>query len=115
LCLDDRGANTADFNPVQVFTCNGTSAQQWTVGAGGTLRVLGKCLDVNGGGTVNGTVVDLFTCNGTGAQAWVPQPDGALVNPQSGRCLDDTSSGGPGTQAQIWDCVATPNQAWNMP
>jgi hypothetical protein len=85
--------------------------------AGGELEVtaLGKCLDVNGGGTVNGTVVDLFTCNGTGAQAWVPQPDGALVNPQSGRCLDDTSSGGSGTQVQIWDCAGTPNQAWNLP
>src|SRR6202000_243998 len=33
LCLDDRSASTADFNPVQVYTCNGTSAQQWTVGA----------------------------------------------------------------------------------
>ena len=31
LCLDDRGASTADFNPIQVYTCNGTSAQQWTV------------------------------------------------------------------------------------
>src|SRR5579875_749419 len=33
LCLDDRSASTADFNPVQVYTCNGSSAQQWTVGS----------------------------------------------------------------------------------
>ncbi|TKA09296.1 hypothetical protein FCI23_23405 [Actinacidiphila oryziradicis] len=26
--------------------CNGTSAQSWTVGTDGTIRVLGKCLDV---------------------------------------------------------------------
>ena len=25
LCLDDRGALTADYNPIQVYTCNGTS------------------------------------------------------------------------------------------
>ena len=31
LCLDDRAASTAPLNPVQVYTCNGTGAQQWTV------------------------------------------------------------------------------------
>ena len=31
LCVDVRGANTANFTPVQVYTCNGTNAQQWTV------------------------------------------------------------------------------------
>ena len=61
LCLDDRSASTADFNPVQVYTCNGSSAQSWTVGsAGNTLQVLGKCLDVNAAGTANGTTVDLY-------------------------------------------------------
>jgi hypothetical protein len=48
------------------------------------------CLDVNGGDTTNGTVVDLYACNGTAAQTWTPQPNGALVNPQSGKCLTDT-------------------------
>ena len=90
LCLDVRGANSANGTPVQVYTCNGTSAQQWTVESNGTLQALGKCLDVVGGGTANGTLVDLYACNGTGAQVWQPQSDGALVNPQSGTCLDDT-------------------------
>ena len=49
LCLDDRSASTADFNPIQVYTCNGTNAQQWTVESSNTLQVLGKCLDVDGG------------------------------------------------------------------
>ena len=73
---------TTDYNPIQVYTCNNTNAQQWTVESNGTLQVLGKCLDVNGGDTTNGTVVDLYDCNGTGAQTWSPQPNGALVNPQ---------------------------------
>src|ERR1700761_8137614 len=42
LCEDDRGASAADFNPVQVYTCNGTNAQQWTVGSNGSLQTLGK-------------------------------------------------------------------------
>ena len=115
LCLDDRAASTALFNPIQVYTCNGTSAQQWTVESNNTLEVLGMCLDVDAAGTANGTTVDLYTCNGTGAQTWVPQSDGALLNPESGKCLDDTGYGGSGTQAQIWSCTGNANQKWNLP
>ncbi len=114
LCLDVQGANTANFTPVQVYTCNGTDAQQWTQGtAGSTLQALGKCLDVQYGGTADGTTVDLYDCNGTGAQVWIPQGNGAFYNPQSNKCLDDTNwSTTPGTQAQIWDCTGNANQAW---
>jgi chitinase len=115
LCLDDRSASTANFNPVQVYPCNGTSAQQWTVGSGNTLQVVGKCLDVNAAGTANGTTVDLYQCNGTGAQTWVPQSNGELLNPASGKCLDDTGFGGAGTQVQIWSCADTANQQWKLP
>jgi chitinase len=115
LCLDDRSASTANYNPIQVYTCNGTAAQQWTVESGNTLQVLGKCLDVYAAGTTDGTTVDLYDCNGTGAQVWVPQSDGALLNPESGKCLDDTGYGGSGTQAQIWDCTGNSNQNWNLP
>jgi hypothetical protein len=116
LCMDVRGANSANFTPVQVYTCNGTNAQQWTVvQAGSTLHALGSCLDVNGAGTANGTAVDLYTCNGTGAQVWEPQSNGELYNPNSGKCLDDTGYGGSGTQLQIWACADTANQQWHLP
>ena len=83
--MDVRGANTADFTPVQVYTCNGTNAQQWTVvQAGSTLQALGKCMDINGGGTADGTTVDLYTCNDTGAQVFIPQSNGSLVQPAIG-------------------------------
>ena len=117
LCVDDRSASTANYNPVQVYTCNGTPAQQWTVvEAGSTLHALGKCMDIYAGGTADGTTVDLYDCNGTGAQVFIPQSDGALYNPQSGKCLDDTNwSTTPGTQLQIWDCTGNANQKWNLP
>ena len=115
LCVDVRSASSANLTPVQVYTCNGTSAQQWTV-TSSTLQALGKCLDINAGGTSNGTTVDLYDCNGTGAQVWQPQSDGALYNPQSGKCLDDTGwSTTPGTQLQIWSCTGGANQAWTLP
>jgi hypothetical protein len=117
LCVDDRSASTANFNPVQVYTCNGTPAQQWTVvAAGSTLQALGKCMDINGGGTADGTTVDLYDCNDTAAQVFIPQSNGSLYNPQSNKCLDDTNwSTTPGTQLQIWDCTGNANQQWTLP
>jgi hypothetical protein len=117
LCIDDRSASTANYNPVQVYTCNGTPAQQWTVvTAGSTLQVLGKCMDVDAAGTANGTPVDLYDCNSTGAQVFIPQSNGSLYNPNSGKCLDDTGwSTTPGTQLEIWDCTGGANQQWNLP
>ncbi|WP_206749854.1 ricin-type beta-trefoil lectin domain protein [Streptomyces sp. ICBB 8177] len=112
LCVDDTHSATADHNPVQLYQCNGTQAQQWTLYSDGSLRVLGKCLDVTSGGT-SGTLVQLYQCNGTGSQQWKPGADGSLVNPQSGDCLDDPNSAtANGTQLRIWTCNATPAQSW---
>ncbi|MGD0068751.1 MAG: ricin-type beta-trefoil lectin domain protein [Streptosporangiaceae bacterium] len=117
LCVDVRGANSANFTPVQVYTCNGTNAQQWTVvQAGSTLQALGKCMDINSGGTADGTTVDLYSCNDTAAQVFIPQSNGSLYNPQSNKCLDDPNfSTTPGTQLQIWDCNGGANQHWSLP
>ncbi len=115
-CADVAGGASADGTPVQLFDCNGTAAQRWTVSADGTVEALGKCLDVAGGGTANGTPVQLYGCNGTGAQTWRAQSDGTLRNPQSGRCLD-TAAGGTGNGARlvIADCTAAVTQRWTLP
>lgn len=115
MCLDVRAAGTADGTAVQVYTCNGTNAQQWTQTSGNQLQALGKCLDVSGAGTADGTKVQLWTCNGTGAQVWQHQSNGEYVNPNSGKCLDDTGWGGSGTQVQIWTCADSANQQWSLP
>ncbi|MFD6248382.1 PQQ-dependent sugar dehydrogenase [Streptomyces roseolus] len=115
-CLDVDGAQTADGTKIQLWTCNGSSAQTWTIAGDGTVKALGKCLDVSGGGSADGTKVQLWTCNGTGAQVWAPQPDGTLRNPRSGKCLD--ASGGTwndGTAVHLWTCHTGPNQKWALP
>ena len=115
-CVDLDNAGTADGTKVQLWTCNGTNAQQWALPGDGTLRAFGKCLDVRQGGTVNGTVTQLWTCNGTGSQQWAPQADGTLKNPQSGRCLDAAGqSSANGTVLHIWDCLGLANQKWALP
>ncbi|WP_181383021.1 lectin [Streptomyces sp. SMS_SU21] len=115
-CLDVDNAGTADGTRVQIYACNSSAAQRWTVSGDGTLRALGKCLDVSGGGTADGTRVQLWTCNGTGSQVWAAQADGTVRNPQSGKCLD--ASGGTWddrTPVHLWTCHTGPNQKWTLP
>ncbi len=115
-CLDVSGGGSADGTRVQIWSCNSTAAQRWSVVGDGSLRALGRCLDVSGGGSADGTRVQVWTCNGTGAQRWVAQPDGTVRNPQSGKCLD--ASGGTwndGTPVHLWTCHTGPNQKWTLP
>jgi beta-glucanase (GH16 family) len=117
-CLDVRSSGTANGTPVQIYTCNGTGAQQWTyVEAGSTLRAFGKCLDIPGGGTANGTKLQLWDCNTTAAQVFIwRSSSSSYYNPQSNRCLDvPGGSTTPGTQVQIWDCNGTNAQRWTLP
>jgi hypothetical protein len=113
-CVDVAGASGANGAHVQLFDCNGTAAQSWTVD-GGTVKALGKCLDVAAASTANGAKVQLYGCNGTGAQKW--SVSGAtLVNTGSGKCLDATNgSSANGNQLQIWACTGGPNQKWTLP
>ncbi|MER7538750.1 ricin-type beta-trefoil lectin domain protein [Streptomyces sp. NPDC097704] len=113
-CLDVAGAATADGTPVQLYTCNGTTAQRWTLSADGTVRALGKCLDVTGAATADGTKVQLYTCNGTGAQRWSYDPGTHdVVNTAANKCLDVTgNTAADGTRTQIWTCTGGANQKW---
>ncbi|MET7424011.1 ricin-type beta-trefoil lectin domain protein [Dactylosporangium sp. NPDC005555] len=117
LCLDVRSSNSANGTPVQLWTCNGTGAQQWTyVEAGSTLRAFGKCLDIPGGSTANGAKLQIWDCNSTGAQVFIRRTDSTYYNPASNKCLDDPNgSTTPGIQMQIWDCNGSAAQKFTLP
>ena len=115
-CVDVTSAGTANGTAIDLYDCNGTAAQTWTVESDGSLQALGKCLDVTSAGTANGAKVDLYDCNGTGSQVWTAGANGSLVNPQSGKCLDATGpSSANGTPLQIWTCGGSANQTWVLP
>jgi hypothetical protein len=114
-CVDVAGASNANGAAVQLYDCNGTGAQTWTVASDGSLQALGKCMDATGAGTANGTKIQLYDCNGTGAQKW-HKSGSTLVNDNSGRCLDASGpSSANGTRLQIWDCSGSTNQQWTLP
>ena len=115
-CLDDKSDSAADGNKIDIWNCNGSAAQNWTVGTDGTVQINGKCLDVSGQGTGNGTKVDLYDCVGQANQQWTVGANGHLVGLQSGKCLDDPGfSTANGTQLDIWSCVNQGNEAWYPP
>lgn len=115
-CVDVDNSNSANGTRVQLYTCNGTDAQKWTIASDGTVRALGKCLDVSGGNTANGTKIQLYDCNGTAAQKWVYSSGRDIVNPQANKCLDVTDvNSADSTPLQIWECNGGANQKWNIP
>lgn len=112
-CLDVNGGGADDGTKVQLWECNGTSAQAWSYDGGQLVAPSGKCLDVQWGNPERGTPVQLWECNGTDAQQW-RFDDGRLVG-LGGKCLD--VSGGAsddGTQVQIWDCNGMDWQRWSL-
>jgi len=115
-CVDVAGASSTNGAHVQLYDCNGTAAQSWTVGnSDNTIQALGKCMDVTSASTANGAKVQLYDCNGTAAQKWTVS-NGELVNTGSGKCLDVTDkSTANGNQLQIWSCTGTSNQLWTLP
>ncbi|MFG1638851.1 ricin-type beta-trefoil lectin domain protein [Amycolatopsis sp. NPDC049252] len=115
-CVDVNAASTANGTAIQLYDCNGSNAQQWTVGSDGSLQALGKCLDVTSAGTANGTTIQLWDCNGSAAQKWTANAAKNLVNTGSGKCLDATgNSSANGTRLQIWTCATSANQQWTLP
>ncbi|MFJ4715235.1 lectin [Streptomyces sp. NPDC088785] len=115
-CLDVAAASSANGTAVQLYDCNGTAAQQWTVGTDGTIRALGKCLDVTGNATANGARLQLWDCAGSANQKWTVSAARDLVGQQSGKCADVTgNTSANGTPVQIWSCTGAANQKWTAP
>jgi hypothetical protein len=133
LCVTSTG--DALDSPVVIDTCNGDSpAQTWTIEDNGTIQNNGMCLDINQDSRANKALVQLWTCTGRANQVWEPflgkgvtmqpgimtdlppQPELMLVNPQSGKCLDDPQySKNDGTQLIIFTCHDGANQTWTLP
>jgi Ricin-type beta-trefoil lectin domain/Putative Ig domain len=118
-CMDDRNNAAWNGNPIQVWTCNGKTRQNWTFlprgtpGGAGTLTIHQKCLRELG--TQNGSQVVLWTCNGATSERWLLAGFGALVNVASGKCLAGPASGANGTQLWVNACTFRTNQSWKPP
>ena len=126
-CLNDVGNKSANGTQADIWTCNGSTAQQWTYVKDGTLRIHGKCLVPPSSSPASGAKAVLAACTGAPVQQWwltYPRSINAslgaipitLRNPASGMCLSDTGfSTGNGTRVVVGSCNGFKNQAWTLP
>lgn len=113
-CLDVPGANLADGVTLQIYDCNDTVAQRWTVTGSGQLRIGDRCLDDPSGG-VDGVAVAIDTCHGGDDQRWRTPGDGTVRNVATDLCLD--VEGGEvenGTPVLVYSCHQQPHQLWTI-
>ncbi|MFJ9809408.1 ricin-type beta-trefoil lectin domain protein [Streptomyces sp. NPDC101158] len=114
LCVENAGGATTPGTKVQINTCSGTStAQKWTIGTDGTVKVLGMCLDTASNATAAGSLVVIDTCSADATQKWKATTTGTLVSAaNSAVCLTDpAASATKGTQLTIAACGSA-GQVW---
>ena len=114
-CLSVTGGATADGSSADIYTCNGTASQNWTLEPNGTIvgALSGKCLEVTGSSTADRAGVDIATCDGAANQQWTVDSGSTVVGTQSGKCL--SVAGGAtadGTLADIYTCNASGSENW---
>jgi len=115
LCLDDNGARTTNGNKIDIWKCNNTGAQNWTLGSNGTLSVLGGCLS-DKHYTGAGTKLVFWSCIGHRNEQWRHRANGEYVLATNGLCLTDPSgSAKDGTQVEIRACHDFVDQRWTGP
>ena len=125
MALDVVASGTANSTAVDVYTINGTVAQNWQINSNsdGSYTLVnpnsGKALDVVASGTANGTKLDIYTTSYGVSQKWNINSNGdgtyTLINPNSGRALDVVASGQiNGTLVDIYDSNGTGAQKWKI-
>ncbi|MFB9348968.1 ricin-type beta-trefoil lectin domain protein [Streptomyces heliomycini] len=115
-CLDVAGGAKTNGTPVQIYTCNGGAAQQWTLEGSENdlhLRNVGsqKCLDVAGNASANGTKIQISDCYKSKGQSWKGdvRATAPLKSVTTGKCLD-LSAFTKSTDARLWDCKDASSQ-----
>ena len=116
LALDDFRSGLSNGTPVDLYSPNGSGAQQWSYYQGQLINsVNGLCLDDNAWGG-SGTKQDMWQCTGGANEHWTHTANGEYVNKANGLCLNDPGySTAKGTQQILWKCVGTANEAYSLP
>ena len=120
-CLDNNGGTSKSGNKVDVWTCNATPAQSWSIVSVGSNKfqlkdAAGTCLDDYGNGG-SGSRVVTYGCNANDhAQIWSWQAS-KLENAYQGVCINDPAyKTTNGTQLIVYSCNAktagSSNELW---
>jgi Ricin-type beta-trefoil lectin domain/Putative Ig domain len=115
LCLDDFGGGTTNGTKADVWQCNNTDSQVWTLNTNKTLSVDSVCL-ADHGYTGARTKLVLWSCVGNKNEQWTHNSKDEYVLAANGLCLTDPNdSKVNGTQVEIRACRNYKDQHWSLP
>ncbi|HEX4061401.1 MAG TPA: ricin-type beta-trefoil lectin domain protein [Streptosporangiaceae bacterium] len=117
LCLSVSGASTAPKATADIYTCNGSPSENWTVNTDGTITGdhSGLCLSVSGGATAPKSAVEIYTCNGSASEYWTVNSNGTITGNNSGLCLSVAGgSTAPYSVVDIYTCNGSPSENWTV-
>jgi hypothetical protein len=120
-CLDNGYSRQVDQNPVGIYQCNGSGAQQWTFNTNGTISNGSFCLQISFGYLADRGLTQLGTCTGGQNQQWRARPDNTLLHTATGRCLYDATANGNGVMnpytgtywGEVTACSGDAGQRWS--
>ena len=114
LCLSVTGASKAAAATADIYTCNGSVSENWTVNSNGTItgNNSGLCLSVTGDSSTLKSTADISTCNGSAYEKWTVESNGTIVN-GDGQCLSVTGASTANyATADLYTCNGSVSENW---
>jgi len=118
LCLSVTGASTSAGATADIYTCNGSVSETWTIETNGTIvgNNSGLCLSASGNSSALKTTADINTCDGDAYEKWTVETNGTLVEGGSGLCLSVTGSSTTAkATADLYTCNGSASENWTVP
>ncbi|UWZ59573.1 ThuA domain-containing protein [Dactylosporangium aurantiacum] len=125
-CVDARAAGTTNGTPIQQYTCNASTAQQYQFQptSGGFVRINNRgnsaqALDVTDVSSADNAPIQTWTYGGGNNQQWQPVAEGGgwyhFVSRLSGKCLDvPAASTADSVQLVQYTCNGTAAQSFRL-
>lgn len=113
-CLNNQHTRAVPKNPIEIYSCTGKEAQQWTIVDDAIVNANGYCLAANG--ITNGRYVVIQRCDKNPLQRWtVDRVAKTIVSQPSGRCLDVVNgSSRDKAYIQVNNCNGSLTQRWTV-
>ena len=116
-CLSVTGASVSAGATADIYTCNGSVSENWTVNSNGTItgNNSGLCLSTSGDSSALKTTADINTCDGDGYEHWTVESNGTIVNGASGLCLSVTGASTTlKATADLYTCNGSVSENWTV-
>ena len=117
LCLSVTGASTSAGATADLYTCNGSVSENWTVESNGTIvgNNSGLCLSATGNSSALKNTADINTCDGDAYEQWTVGSNGTIVEGASGLCLSVTgASTAVYATTDLYTCNSSVSEFWTV-